>query len=303
MKKTISLLLALITAAFTLSAQDYHYTLLTGQTGEMLLPSEVAQSTIKTSSDCVSASLGSTPGTIRFEGRKRGTADITCRIANGTKITIHVRVTESLQTLVQEVKDSNSAPKWEGIYKFVRPRNNYSYCYTIHDNAERWHYAVRHFGDHYYYWDGRNSTYHHYDGEKQCHFISDKFFGGRWYTTDGDLSDDKNINMETPLAEYLDYKETNLQERDGCDYFELLEETFEGTFMKIFRRYGRNNAKLADHFLGYGYCCGVRCWVFSGKGLNGINYTFWVDPANGMCLRCIYDQNQYFEVTLYNLPE
>ena len=291
-----------LAASFGISAQDYYYTLLLGQSGDLLMPATVVQGSVKPDKDCVAASIADDQAVVRIEGRKLGSADIACRLTTGTAVNIHVHVVQSLQALVKEVKENNGGDvKWDGVYRFVRPRNDYSYCYTMHDKAERWNYAVRHFGPHFYNWDDRNSVNHHYDGDRQLHLISDKRLGGIWYTTDGDRPEDKYANLETPLAEYLEYKEVCLQERDGCDYFQLLEETFENTFMRRFRQVGRTNDKLAGHFVGYDYCCGVRCWVFEGRGFNTITYTFWVDPSNGMCLRCIYNDDQYFEVTMYNL--
>lgn len=304
MKKTLVLFLLMLTASFGFAAQDYYYTLLFGKAGDLLLPAKIVASSIAVDKDCVSASATENPSVIHLEGRKLGSAVVTCRLASGTNVSIHVRVVSSFQALVKDVKDTNNGVEWDGVYQFIRPSGDYSFSYTVYDHSESWDYAVQYVNPRYYFWDGQYGINHLYDGERELYLITNTSANdSTWYTTDGDRLGDRYTNLETSHTEYIENRDANIAIRGGFEYLQLLEETFENTFMKVFRQYGKSNKDLAKHFVGYDYCCGVRCWVFEGRGLNTINYTFWVDPANGMCLRCIYNEDELFEVTKYDMKD
>ncbi len=81
-------------------------------------------------------------------------------------------------------------------------------------------------------------------------------------------------------------------------------DAMEESFMYYFRAYGfdEREGKLNDYYVGTETVAGVECWVFDSKGLNTITEKYWIDPSNGLCLKCMNTEDgEYSMVTEYNL--
>lgn len=79
-------------------------------------------------------------------------------------------------------------------------------------------------------------------------------------------------------------------------------DSFEEFFLSTLRAYFDDISRLPGYYAGEETVAGVKCWVFDSKGLNAIQLKFWIDPANGCCLK-YYDKEDAevdFEVLEYN---
>lgn len=105
--------------------------------------------------------------------------------------------------------------------------------------------------------------------------------GTQWYEDDYDYQDGEQRDMVGTLSAMEDY------------------------FLPYFRAYGFEDEELSEHFVGTEKVAGIDCWVFDTKQLNAIEMKFWIDPANGCCLK--YQSTEggvpghTVETTVYNL--
>jgi hypothetical protein len=103
--------------------------------------------------------------------------------------------------------------------------------------------------------------------------------GTEWYPDDYDFTDEEAYGYNSPLG------------------------AMEDGFLKYFRAYGKEDSQLSEYYVGMEKVAGINCWVFDSKGLNAITDKYWIDPANGACLKYINTESGYVygEVTEYNL--
>ena len=73
------------------------------------------------------------------------------------------------------------------------------------------------------------------------------------------------------------------EEWEGLENFAPLDFFADSEFYKSLKTDKANG--LADFYVGTEAVAGVECWVFDTDGYGGIHMKYWVDPANGCCLK------------------
>ena len=86
------------------------------------------------------------------------------------------------------------------------------------------------------------------------------------------------FDHEATDGEYLEPEEW-----EGWENFAPLDFFVDSEFYKSLKTDKANS--LADFYAGTEIVAGVECWVFDTKGYGGIHMKYWVDPANGCCLK------------------
>lgn len=102
--------------------------------------------------------------------------------------------------------------------------------------------------------------------------------------------------MIDPGYSYEDWKD-DFEDGTDCNMFDEY-------FMYYFRAYGYDDdeGRLSDYYVGTEKLDGIDCMVFDSKGLNAIYGKFWVDPANGCCIKYLdTESGEYSVATTYNL--
>lgn len=186
----------------------------------------------------------------------------------------------------EEVEVSDE--KFEGQYVYNPPKDNYCIKWTWYDS------------------DGTEGGFDIYAriGQGHTEAMSDigvyhasedmeQYYERAW---EGEYSD----WMPSPGYGYSDwvsdYDENN-PNLGSCS-------AMEDNFMHYFRAYGfdETDGKLNEYFVGTETVAGIECWVFDSKGINTLCQKYWIDPSNGVCLKCMdTEDGSYAMVTEYNL--
>jgi len=219
-----------------------------------------------------------TPSKISFTGKQVGKSVITATVDGEEKKALF------------EVK--RMVAKDEEIvinYAYNPPQNNY-YLRTEDENGtvEAVGRIDSIFAQHY---SGDFTYYQYYSDETKMHYE---------YDTSKQLwqmyMDSKN-DAENSYKEFQDGRASNAANHDT----EMVIAQFETIFMRYFRQYGLDESRLVEYYVGTDTVLGVECWVFDGKGLNGIDDKYWVDPSNGCTLKVESKDGSVWQLTHYDL--
>ena len=78
-----------------------------------------------------------------------------------------------------------------------------------------------------------------------------------------------------------------------------------GDILQTYYTYNMDyNKELPKYYAGEETVCGVKCWKFDYRkhSLNGSpGSCYWIDPANGLCLKELREDGMGFEVLIYDL--
>ena len=225
--------------------------------------------------------------TVTFTGLAVGETTITASSGDKTAKALVKVVKRSASE--NENDDGGDNVEFTGVYAYNPPTNNYyfktEYSYRSNINiygriGSIYAYSMPS-NDGNRYFDDATAKGYEYDNSKQA-----------WQMYMGDereASDDYTM--------FQDEKNQNAAKHDTESVIAL----FETVFMYYFRAYGLDESKLSEYYVGTETVAGVECWVFDGKGLNGVDSKFWVDPSNGCTLKCESHDGSYSMVTEYNL--
>lgn len=183
----------------------------------------------------------------------------------------------------------DKAPKFNGEYVYNPPTDNYYIAWTYYDadgsGGE---------GKDIYARIGQGHTVAISDiGIYHASDETQKYYERAW---EGEYSD----WMVSPGYGYNEWK--NDFDEFGPDLGSC--NAMEDYFMPYFRAFGfdKIEGKMNEFYVGIEKICGVECWVFDTNNLNTIDFKFWIDPSNGVCLKVLdKDDGSYSIVTDYNL--
>ena len=179
--------------------------------------------------------------------------------------------------------NTSGSEKFNGTYKYNPPTDNYYIQWT-----NTWKY------------DGGNKT------KTETNFVACIGKGYSFNSTEEgityiDFSTGKGWSRLVDGSEWFeddyDYSDTE----DASSAIGPLS-AMEEYFLRYFRAFGYEDEQLTEYYVGKEKVAGVNCWMFDSKGLNAITMKYWIDPANGCCLK--YQNTEtgnVTEVTEYNL--
>lgn len=159
----------------------------------------------------------------------------------------------------EEEEEKETTAVWTGKYEYKAPKDNYyfdtgSFIYAkigsilIEKNLES--------DGSRGYWKAYNLTTH-----KCKEYVGEAGFDHK--ATDGE-------SLEP-------------EEWEGLENFAPLDFFVDSEFYKSIQSDPANS--LGEYYVGNEMVAGVECWVFDTDGYGGIRMKYWVDPANGCCLK------------------
>ncbi len=185
-------------------------------------------------------------------------------------------------------KGGGAAAKFEGTYTYNPPTDNFYIKWTYYDASGT------EGGFDIYARIGQGHTEAMSDiGIYHASEDMERYYERAW---EGEYSD-WMLSPGYGYSDWLSDYDENSPDLGGCI-------AMEDYFMHYFRAYGfdKREGKMAEYFVGTERVCGVECWVFDSKGLNGIDQKYWIDPSNGLCLKYLdKEDGDYAMVTEYNL--
>ena len=311
MKRLLSL--CLLMAAFVLSATAQQkkndipfYTILEGKTIEWKTgTTEINKIDIKGDAECVSLTFKGQGGKATIKGVKAGLVELTATLADGKTKKCKVRV-----NMLANAPDKTGA-KWQGPYNLNVPRSNWHVEYTIKGQEVHKLCAAK-IGDIYVKVSHRDEgpIYEKFDYAKQFGYQG-TFSGNsfKYYYADGSPIEKEGEDAARawfeeyapPAGDCFNY---GPQDMVMFGHIATDDDDFRGEIMQMMKQYNRNQSQLAKYYVGDETICGVKCWKFDFRkrpfyGSEGSCY--WIDPSNGLCLKCLRESGNGFEVTLYDL--
>lgn len=174
-------------------------------------------------------------------------------------VNVVARGTGKTDGVGEEKEEEEKTAVWTGKYEYKAPKDNYyfdtgSFIYAkigsflIEKNLE----SDGRLG----YWKAYNLATH-----KCKEYVGEEGFDHE--ATDG---------------EYLEPEEW-----EGLENFAPLDFFVDSEFYKSLQTDPANS--LGEYYVGNETVAGVECWVFDTDGYGGIKMKYWVDPANGCCLK------------------
>lgn len=306
--------LCFLMAAFTLSGTAQQkktdvplYTILEGKSIEWKTGTAEIEKIDKTGDvDCVSLTYKGQNGTATIKGVKHGLVELTATLVDGKTKKCKVRVN------IQASASDKTSSKWQGPYELKIPKDNWHVEYTIKGQEVHKLCAAR-IGDIYVKVSHRDegAIYEKFDYAKQFGyqgtFSGDKF---KYYYADGNPIEKEG--EESAKAWFDEYAPQPADESfigGPSDmvlfgYVAADDDDLRGEIMQMMRQYNRNQSQLAKYYVGDETICGVKCWKFDFRkrpfyGSEGSCY--WIDPSNGLCLKCLRESGDGFEVSVYDL--
>ena len=188
--------------------------------------------------------------------------------------------------------NNKPSAKFSGTYQYNPPKDNYYIKWQSYDASGQPDDSATIYariGGGCTYAEEGGGVYHASDEQQ-------KYYERAW---EGEYSE----WMLSPGYSYEDWKADRDEFGDDLGSCDAFGDTEFG-FMRYYKAYGfdEDEGKLAEYYVGTEKVAGVECWVFDSKGLNTIQQKYWVDPANGCCLKVLdKEDGEYAEVTEYNL--
>lgn len=183
--------------------------------------------------------------------------------------------------------DTDTAAKFEGKYTYAPPTDNYLIKWTYYDadGTEGGFDIYARIGQGHTEALGDIGIYHASEDMERYYERAWEGEYSYWMLSPG-------YGYTDWLSDY-DENDPNLGECDAMEEY----------FMHYFRAYGfeDDEGKLNEYYIGTEEVLGIKCWVFDSKGLNTIKMKYWIDPSNGCCLKVMYEDGDYAQVSEYNL--
>ena len=195
-------------------------------------------------------------------------------------VTVVARGTGKTDGVGEEEEEEETAPVWTGKYEYKAPKDNYyfdtgNFIYAkigsilIEKNLEDDGSPG--------YWKAYNLTTH-----KCKEYVGEEGF-------DHEATDGESLEPD---------------EWEGLENLAPLDFFADSEFYKSIQTDPASS--LGEFYAGNEMVAGVNCWVFDTDGYGGIRMKYWVDPANGCCLKYYGRSNAgtymvFYEIRKYNL--